>query len=75
MMFDAALRNNDHPEYGAVTIPFPIPKEQYDQCIEMVQALGIGDPNKKDCQVIEIDGFYSALKITENLRVNLDELD
>lgn len=75
MIFDAILRNADHPEYGEVTIPFPIPKEEYDQCVEMVKALEIGDPHKKDCQVMGIDGFYSVLKITENLRVNLDELD
>ena len=75
MMIQAVLSNADHPEYGVATIPFPIPKEQYDKCIEMVKALEIGDPFKKDCKVMEIDSFYSILKITENLRVNLDELD
>lgn len=75
MMIEAVLSNADHPEYGVATIPFPIPKEQYDQCIEMVKALEIGDPFKKDCKVVSIDSFYSVLKITENLCVNLDELD
>ena len=75
MMLEAVLSNADHPEYGVATIPFPIPKEQYDQCIEMVKALEIGDPFKKDCKVVSIDSFYSVLKITENLCVNLDELD
>ena len=75
MMLEAVLSNADHPEYGVATIPFPIPKEQYDQCVEMVNALEIGDPHKKDCKVQSIDSFYSVLKITENLRVNLDELD
>ena len=74
-MLEAVLSNADHPEYGVATIPFPIPKEQYDQCIEMVKALEIGDPFKKDCKVMAIDSFYSVLKITENLCVNLDELD
>lgn len=32
MMIQAVLSNADHPEYGVATIPFPIPKEQYDQC-------------------------------------------
>lgn len=41
----------------------------------MMEALEIGDPQKKDCKVQAIDSFYSVLKITENLRVNLDELD
>jgi len=75
MMLEAVLSNADHPEYGVATIPFPIPKEQYDQCIEMVKALEIGDPFKKDCKVMAIDSFYSVLKLTENLCVNLDELD
>ena len=30
MMLEAVLSNADHPEYGVATIPFPIPKEQYD---------------------------------------------
>lgn len=75
MMFDAVLRNADHPEYGDVTIPFPIPKEQYEQCIDLVKSLGIGDPHKQDCKVMKIDSAFPVLKITENLRVNLDELD
>ena len=74
-MISAVLSNADHPEYGVATIPFPIPKEQYDHCMEMMEALEIGDPHKKDCKVQSIDSFYSILKITENLRVNLDELD
>ena len=74
-MIRVVLSNADRPEYGVATIPFPIPKEQYDQCIEMVKALEIGDPFKKDCKVVAIDSFYSVLKITENLKVNLDELD
>ena len=75
MMISAVLSNPDHPEYGVATIPFPIPKDQYDHCMEMLEALEIGDPHKKDCKVQAIDSFYSVLKATENLRVNLDELD
>ena len=74
-MMQVVLSNADHPEYGVATIPFPIPKEQYDHCMEMMEALEIGNPHKKDCKVQAIDSFYSVLKITENLRVNLDELD
>ena len=75
MIMHAVLGNPDHLEYGVATIPFPIPKDQYDYCMEMLEALEIGDPHKKDCKVQAIDSFYSVLKITENLRVNLDELD
>ena len=74
-MIKAVLSNADHPEYGVATIPFPIPKEQYEQCIEMVEALEIGDPFEKDCKVLGLDSFFSVLKIIENLRVNLLELD
>lgn len=30
VMIEAVLSNADHPEYGVVTIPLPIPREQYD---------------------------------------------
>ena len=75
MMIRAVLSNADHPEYGVATIPFPIPKEQYDHCMELIEALEIGSPHEKDCKVVQIDSAFSVLKITENLRVNLDELD
>ena len=29
-MIEAILSNPGHPEYGVATIPFPIPREQYD---------------------------------------------
>ena len=70
MQVRATLSNAAHPDYGVVTIPFPIPKEQYEHCIELVNALEVGDPNKQDCKVMAIDSSYSVLKITENLRVN-----
>ena len=75
MLIKAIICDHDHPERGLVTVPLPIPKEQYDQCVERVQALGIGDPLKKDCMVMELDSFFSVLKITEGRCVNLDELD
>ena len=37
------LGNRDHPEYGAATIPFPIPREEYDHCIKLLAALEIGN--------------------------------
>ena len=75
MLIKATICDHDHPERGLVTVPLPIPKEQYDQYIERVQALGIGNPLKKDCMVMELDSFFSVLKITEGRCVNLDELD
>ena len=43
MMFQAVLSNRDHPEYGVATIPFPIPRDQYTYCMELLAALEIGD--------------------------------
>ena len=39
MMFQAILSNPSHPEYGVVTIPFPIPHDQYAHCMELLGAL------------------------------------
>ena len=69
------LGNRDHPEYGAATIPFPIPREEYDQCIKQLAALEIGDAVQRDCQVLEVSGPWPILKRLENEEVNLDELD
>ena len=59
-MIQAVLSSGQRPEYGTVTVTFPISQE---------------DPSKKDCVVNEIDGFFTVLKITEDHCVNVDELD
>ena len=69
------LGNRDHPEYGVATIPFPIPREEYDHCIKLLAALEIGDAVQRDCQVLEVSGPWPALKRLEDSEVNLDELD
>lgn len=69
------LGNRDHPEYGVATIPFPIPREEYDHCIKLLEALEIGDAVQQDCQVLEFSGPWHVLKRLENSEVNLDELD
>ena len=55
MMFQAVLSNRDHPEYGVATIPFPIPHDQYPHCMELLEALEIGNVVKADCKVEEIE--------------------
>ena len=75
MMIQAVLSNPSHPEYGVATIPFPIPRDQYAHCMEMLEALEIGDALKADCKVEKIDSFYSVLKRTEMLTVNMEELN
>ena len=75
MMIQAVLGNPYHPEYGVATIPFPIPHDQYAHCMELLEALEIGDAVKADCQVQEINSFYTVLKRTEMLTVNVEELN
>ena len=55
MMFQAVLSNRDHPEYGVATIPFPVSRDQYTYCMELLDALEIGDAVKADCMIAGID--------------------
>ena len=75
MMIRAVLGNPNHPEYGVATIPFPIPRDQYAHCMELLAALEIGDAVKADCKVEEVDSFYTVLKRVEMLTVNVEELN
>ena len=75
MMIQAVLGNPHHPEYGVATIPFPIPRDQYAHCMELLEALEIGDAVKTDCKVEKVDSFYTVLKRTEMLTVNVEELN
>ena len=52
----------DHPEYGVATIPFPIPREEYDRRIRELAALEIGDAVRRNCQVLEVSNPWLALK-------------
>ena len=74
-MFQAVLSNPDHPDYGVVTIPFPIPHDQYAHCMELLEALEVGNAVKADCKVEKIDSFYTVLKRMEMLTVNVEELN
>ena len=75
MMIQAVLGNPNHPEYGVATIPFPISRDQYAHCMELLAALEIGDAVKADCKVEKIDSFYTVLKRAEMLTVNVEELN
>ena len=75
MMIQAVLGNPQHPEYGVATIPFPIPRGQHPHCMELLEAVEIGDAVKADCKVEKIDSFYTVLKRVEMLTVNVEELN
>ena len=64
--FQAILSNKQHPEYGEVTVPFPIPDAGYDHIIELLEALEIGGTVKRDCLIDGIMGGYPVLERLEN---------
>ena len=74
-MLHAVLSNATHPEYGAVTLPFPIPREDFGHCIELLEALEIGKVSTQDCHVDEINSKWPILGRLEGTNVDLDELD
>ena len=49
------LSNAAHPEYGQVTIPFPIPVMEYERTLELLAAMELGARLKRDCRVDELD--------------------
>ena len=75
MAFKVILSNKGHPEYGAATIPLPIPDDQYDSTIELLNGLGIGDAAAQDCRVDETLFSVPILNRLTGQTVNVDELD
>ena len=74
-MMKAVLSNADHPEYGVATIPLPVPRNQYDHCVALLEALEIGDASEADCRVDSLDSAWPVLNRLVSTKVNLDELD
>ena len=75
MIFKAILSNKAKPGYGQVTIPFPIPDNEYDHTINLLEPMGIGSPTAQDCRVEALDSEYPILKRLVAQSVNVDELD
>ena len=75
MRMVAILKNDDHPEYGEVSMPLPIKSSEYGHCMELLSSLGIGDALNKDCNVEELTRAYPTLRCLEGCKVNIDELD
>lgn len=71
----AILSNPRRPECGQITIPFPIPADQYDQTIEMLQEMDLGYSVNRDCKVDEVDSHYHVLGAINGTLVNVDQLD
>ena len=71
----AVLSNPRRPECGQITIPFPIPDDQYDSTIDLLHGIGIGDATAQDCRVVGLEGLYPTLKRLNGQAINVDELD
>ncbi len=72
---EAILCNRNHPEFGCVTIPLPIPDEEYGKCIKLLEALEIGSVTGHDCYVDQITDAPPSLDLLEGTMINVDELD
>lgn len=40
-----------HPEHGVVTATFPIPEEEYDHTMELLEGIDIGNVLRQDCLI------------------------
>ena len=74
-MIRSALSNAEHPEYGSMSVDFPIPDEQYDHMIAQLEKLGIGTVQDADCKIDTLDSWYTVLETLAGQVVNADELD
>lgn len=74
-MFQTVLSNKDHMEYGMVTVPFPIPEDQYADITRMLEALHIGSELSPDCMVESVESDWPVLRLLTGQEINLDELD
>ena len=74
-VIQAVLSNPRRPECDQITIPFPIPVDQYDKIIEMLQAIDLGFSANRDCTVDEVNSRYNVLNTMAGTLVNIDQLD
>lgn len=55
MIYKTIVMNSVHPEYGEAMIPLPIPQEQYEDSMEMLDRMEIIGAEKALCQIQETD--------------------
>lgn len=73
MIYKAVLVSR---QYDSITLPFPIPNNEYDHAIELLEGFGMGDAQKQDCQVIQLlENECPVLKNLVGTEINVDELD
>ena len=62
-----ALSNAAHPEYGQVTVPFPIPAQEYERTLELLAAMRLGHPTERDSRVDELESGFPILTRLEKV--------
>ena len=75
MRMVVVLKNQEHPEYGAISLPLPIKDNEYDQSMEMLSSMGMGDAVDRDCEIVELTNTLPLLHRLEGSHINIDELD
>ena len=71
----AIICNKAYPDLGCVTIPLPIPDEEYAHCVELLEQMQIGGVTASDCYIDQLNGAPPYLDVLEKQEVNIDELD
>ena len=75
-MFEVALKNNNKPDLGAVTVEFPIPEDRYKKTIRALNKIQIGSVLEQDCCVADLrSADCPALRRMIGRMVSVDELD
>ena len=74
-MLQAMISSAHSPGYGAFSISFPIPGDQYEHILSQLAPSGMGDVILRDCYVEELTGNFPVLKRLEGSNINVDELD
>ena len=75
-MFEVALKNNNKPDLGAVTVEFPIPEDRYKKTIRALNGIQIGAVLEQDCCVADLrSADCPALRRMIGRMVGVDELD
>ena len=72
---NVTISNKQHPDWGCATIPLPIPDEEYANCMELLEQLGIGGVTASDCHIDRLNKSLAVLDALEGQEVNIDELD
>lgn len=71
----AIISNKQHPDWGCVSVPLPIPDEEYAHCIELLAEIGLGGVRASDCYIDQLNGAPPVLNVLKGREVNIDELD